>query len=125
MDKTLSGLGLCPFTKSMRLSALGLENAGVQPGPVKIRHSALIENLSKETAPSVAMAALYWGGVSDIIDRPEEVRRAVERSDDLLIVICDNTSLRSSDFVLAGGGHFPPRLPINLQRLQDVFPRLR
>ncbi|GMH72803.1 hypothetical protein TrLO_g7010 [Triparma laevis f. longispina] len=72
VDKTLSGLGLCPFTKSMRLSALGLENAGVQPGPVKIRHSALIGNLSKETAPAVAMAALYWGGVSDIIDRPEE-----------------------------------------------------
>ena len=32
LDKTLSGLGLCPYTRSMGLSALGLEAAGVRPG---------------------------------------------------------------------------------------------
>jgi hypothetical protein len=36
VDETLAGLGLCPFTKSMERSALGLESMGVKPGPVVV-----------------------------------------------------------------------------------------
>jgi len=69
VDNTLSGLGLCPFTKSMKLSALGLESSGVQSGPVQVRHAS--KALSSPTSKAAAMARMYWEGVNDILALPE------------------------------------------------------
>jgi hypothetical protein len=70
VDQTLATLGLCPFTKSMSRSALGLESVGVQPGPVVIRHSGDIK-ASPETTPATVLASLYWEGVTELIEKPE------------------------------------------------------
>lgn len=70
VDKTLAGLGLCPFTKSMSRSALGLEALGVQPGPVAIRHSAKI-SASPQTTPATVLAAMYWNGVAELLEKDE------------------------------------------------------
>lgn len=66
----ISGLGLCPFTQSMERSAIGLENVGVHEGPVGIKHAANLPSC-ETTTPAAVMAALYWQGVTEIIERPE------------------------------------------------------
>mmetsp|Transcript_23771 Transcript_23771/g.49540 ORF Transcript_23771/g.49540 Transcript_23771/m.49540 type:complete len:389 (+) Transcript_23771:216-1382(+) len=70
VDVTLAGLGLCPFTKSMERSALGLESMGVKPGPVAIRHSAEVGGV-EGTTPAMVLAAMYWNGVRELITLPE------------------------------------------------------
>lgn len=54
----------------MSRAAIGLEELGIQQGPVVIRHAGNMET-AKCTTPAAVMAALYWKGVCDIIDRPE------------------------------------------------------
>eukprot|EP00592_Proboscia_alata_P022101 CAMPEP_0194421708 /NCGR_PEP_ID=MMETSP0176-20130528/20959_1 /TAXON_ID=216777 /ORGANISM="Proboscia alata, Strain PI-D3" /LENGTH=338 /DNA_ID=CAMNT_0039229999 /DNA_START=212 /DNA_END=1228 /DNA_ORIENTATION=- len=70
VDNHLCGLGLCPFTKSMKRAAIGLDSVGVREGPVIVRHSADVIS-STSTSPAAVTAAMYWQGVSEIIEQPE------------------------------------------------------
>jgi len=71
VDKFLVKLGLCPFTQSVHRSAIGLESVGVKEGPVIVKHCADTVS-SKLATPAAVMAAMYWEGVTEIIERPEE-----------------------------------------------------
>jgi len=71
VDKFLVKLGLCPFTQSVHRSAIGLESVGVKEGPVIVKHCADTES-SEFATPAAVMAAMYWEGVTEIIERPEE-----------------------------------------------------
>lgn len=71
VDKTIGKLGLCPYTKSMTRAAIGLESVGVKEGPVKIRHAANVKS-SESTSPAAVMAAMFWQGVTELMERPEE-----------------------------------------------------
>jgi len=76
VDKFLVKLGLCPFTQSVHRSAMGLESVGVKEGPVIVKHCADTES-SKSATPAAVMAAMYWEGVTEIIERPEEEVRSI------------------------------------------------
>lgn len=71
VDKYLVKLGLCPFTQSVQRSAMGLESVGVKEGPVIVKHCADTKSSDLAT-PAAVMAAMYWEGVTEIIERPEE-----------------------------------------------------
>eukprot|EP00587_Corethron_hystrix_P006587 CAMPEP_0113317552 /NCGR_PEP_ID=MMETSP0010_2-20120614/12414_1 /TAXON_ID=216773 ORGANISM="Corethron hystrix, Strain 308" /NCGR_SAMPLE_ID=MMETSP0010_2 /ASSEMBLY_ACC=CAM_ASM_000155 /LENGTH=340 /DNA_ID=CAMNT_0000174555 /DNA_START=183 /DNA_END=1205 /DNA_ORIENTATION=- /assembly_acc=CAM_ASM_000155 len=70
VEEYICGIGLCPFTKSMKQAAVNLESVGVKEGPVGIRHAGNIPS-SKAATPAAVMAAMYWQGVTEIIERPE------------------------------------------------------
>jgi len=70
VEKYLVKLGLCPFTQSVQRSAMGLESEGVKEGPVIIKHCANTES-SKSATPAAVMSAMYWEGVTEMIEMPE------------------------------------------------------
>lgn len=80
VENRLVRLGMCPYTRSMTSAAIGLKAFGVNEGPVVIRHAAHISDSSststtpnaKFTSPAAAMAALFWQGVTELFERPEE-----------------------------------------------------
>jgi hypothetical protein len=65
-------LGLCPYTKSMTRAAIGLEGVGVKEGPVIIRHAANAVDFPAKASPAAVMCAMYWQGVQELLERPEE-----------------------------------------------------
>lgn len=77
VDNTLVRLRLCPYTQSLQRAAIGLESVGVQAGPVGVRHAANIfdqgsMSVTKKASPAAVLATLYWQGVTDLIDKPQQ-----------------------------------------------------
>lgn len=74
VENTLCKHGLCPYTKSMNLGAIGLESFGIQSGRVILRHACDPQDeltLSSETSYAAVLASLFWRGVGDLIEKPE------------------------------------------------------
>jgi hypothetical protein len=65
-------LNLCPYTKSMTRAAIGLEGVGVKEGPVVIRHAANAVESPSKASPAAILTAMYWQGVKELIERPED-----------------------------------------------------
>ena len=77
VENTLVRLRLCPYTQSLQRAAIGLESVGVQSGPVSVRHAANIFDhgsipVTKKASPAAILATLYWQGVTDLIEKPQQ-----------------------------------------------------
>ena len=63
IGRVVVGLEACPYTKSVDVSAVGLENRGVVPGPVGYRYSPT-------TDPIMAMS-MFWNCICEMMSSPE------------------------------------------------------
>lgn len=63
VGRVVVGLEACPYTKSVDVSASGLESRGVVPGPVGYRYSAT-------TDPCMAMSS-FWNCICEMMSVPE------------------------------------------------------
>ena len=63
IGRVVVGLEACPYTKSVDISAVGLEKQGVVPGPVGYRYSPT-------TDACMAMSS-FWNSICEMMSEPE------------------------------------------------------
>ena len=63
VGRVVVGLEACPYTKSVDVSAVGLENRGVVPGPVGYRYSP--------TTDACMAMSMFWNCVCEMMSVPE------------------------------------------------------
>ena len=63
IGRVVVGLEACPYTKSVDVSAVGLENRGVVPGPVGYRYSP--------TTDACMAMSMFWNCVCEMMSVPE------------------------------------------------------
>jgi hypothetical protein len=64
IDRVVVNLEACPYTKSVDISAVGLESRGVTPGPVGYRFSA--------TTDACMTMSVFWNCICEMTGEPEE-----------------------------------------------------
>mmetsp|Transcript_14805 Transcript_14805/g.25269 ORF Transcript_14805/g.25269 Transcript_14805/m.25269 type:complete len:267 (-) Transcript_14805:121-921(-) len=64
IDRVVVGLEACPYTKSVDISAVGLEQRGVIPGPVGYRYSP--------TADACMAMSMFWNCICEMMSEPDE-----------------------------------------------------
>ena len=63
IGRVVVGLEACPYTKSVDMSAVGLEKQGVTPGPVGYRYSA--------TTDACMAMSMFWNCICEMMSVPE------------------------------------------------------
>ena len=63
IGRVVVGLEACPYTKSVDISAVGLEKQGVVPGPVGYRYSPTVD-------ACMAMS-MFWNCICEMMSEPE------------------------------------------------------
>jgi hypothetical protein len=71
VETRIAKLGLCPYTKSMKRAAIGLEALGVQQGPVVIRHAGELES-SERATPAAVMGACSGGASQNFLNAQKQ-----------------------------------------------------
>ncbi|KAL3797052.1 hypothetical protein ACHAWO_006688 [Cyclotella atomus] len=64
ISRVVVGMEACPYTKSVDVSASGLESRGVTPGPVGYRFSG--------TSDACQVMAVFWNCICELMAEPEE-----------------------------------------------------
>mmetsp|Transcript_12594 Transcript_12594/g.19410 ORF Transcript_12594/g.19410 Transcript_12594/m.19410 type:complete len:443 (-) Transcript_12594:1165-2493(-) len=64
IDRVVVNLEACPYTKSVDISAVGLENRGVTPGPVGYRFSP--------TTDACMTMSFFWNCICEMTGTPDE-----------------------------------------------------
>eukprot|EP00574_Skeletonema_japonicum_P003768 CAMPEP_0201720720 /NCGR_PEP_ID=MMETSP0593-20130828/5575_1 /ASSEMBLY_ACC=CAM_ASM_000672 /TAXON_ID=267983 /ORGANISM="Skeletonema japonicum, Strain CCMP2506" /LENGTH=435 /DNA_ID=CAMNT_0048211397 /DNA_START=59 /DNA_END=1366 /DNA_ORIENTATION=- len=64
IDRVVVNLEACPYTKSVDISAVGLENRGVTPGPVGYRFSP--------TTDACMTMSVFWNCICEMTGTPDE-----------------------------------------------------
>ena len=64
ISRIVVGMEACPYTKSVDVSASGLESRGVTPGPVGYRFSA--------TSEACQVMAVFWNCFCELMAEPDE-----------------------------------------------------
>ena len=64
IDRVVVGLEACPYTKSVDISAVGLENRGIRPGPVGYRFSG--------TTDACMTMSAFWNCICEMSGSPDE-----------------------------------------------------
>jgi len=64
IDRVVVNLEACPYTKSVDISAVGLENRGVTPGPVGYRFSP--------TTDACMTMSVFWNCICEMTGSPDE-----------------------------------------------------
>ena len=64
IDRVVVNLEACPYTKSVDISAVGLENRGVTPGPVGYRFSP--------TTDACMTMSVFWNCICEMMGSPDE-----------------------------------------------------
>lgn len=63
IGRVVVGLEACPYTKSVDLSAVGLEQRGITPGPIGYRYSP--------TTDACMAMSMFWNCICDMMSTPE------------------------------------------------------
>ena len=63
IGRVVVGLEACPYTKNVDISAVGLENRGVTPGPVGYRYSP--------TTDACMAMSVFWNCICEMMSEPE------------------------------------------------------
>ncbi len=63
IGRVVVGLEACPYTKSVDLSAVGLEQRGVTPGPIGYRYSP--------TTDACMAMSMFWNSICEMMSAPE------------------------------------------------------
>ena len=63
IGRVVVGLEACPYTKSVDISAVGLEQRGVTPGPVGYRYSP--------TTDACMAMSMFWNCICEMMSEPE------------------------------------------------------
>lgn len=64
IGRVVVGLEACPYTKSVDISAVGLEKQGVKPGPVGYRYSP--------TTDVTMTMSMFWNCICEMMSEPDE-----------------------------------------------------
>ncbi len=64
IDRVVVNLEACPYTKSVDISAVGLENRGITPGPVGYRFSP--------TTDACMTMSVFWNCICEMTGSPDE-----------------------------------------------------
>ena len=63
IGRVVVDLGACPYTKSVDMSAVGLEQRGVTPGPVGYRYSP--------TTDACMTMSMFWNCICEMMSEPD------------------------------------------------------
>mmetsp|Transcript_3571 Transcript_3571/g.7888 ORF Transcript_3571/g.7888 Transcript_3571/m.7888 type:complete len:439 (-) Transcript_3571:135-1451(-) len=64
IGRVVVGLEACPYTKSVDISAVGLEQRGIKPGPVGYRYSP--------TTDACMTMSMFWNCICEMMSEPDE-----------------------------------------------------